>query len=50
MLLLEYKCICGNMWHDLWDCEVDGECPKCSAIMTVSDSLDLSNGIQDLVS
>ncbi len=30
-----YKCAkCGTKWEDVWDCEVDDECPHCETLMT----------------
>jgi hypothetical protein len=26
-----YKCLCGCMWVDLWDCGCDDRCPGCGA-------------------
>lgn len=30
--LNRYKCErCGHKWADVWDCQVDDDCPECDA-------------------
>lgn len=36
-----FECSCDHEWHDVWDCDCDGECPNCGATCTSVDATEI---------
>jgi predicted nucleic acid-binding Zn-ribbon protein len=50
--LNRYVCYeCGHTWHDVWDCGVEDDCPRCGARHVEpmeSNELDPLAGLQEV--